>query len=583
MKLRKMPVHETDPATGAKSKRLSLKWYAVFVDFAGVLRRLPLLEDRRASNALADTVDRLNSLRSANEILPPDLSRHIESMPKAVRDRLAQWDIIPASKAAANKPLIEHLADWKSALLAKGNTASYAALTVGRVTRIFDGCRFATISDISASKAQRFIADLRNDTTDTAGGVHRGISAASFNYYLRDARSFFRWMVRDGRCHENPLAHLQGVNVRADRRHDRRALATDELQWLLDTTAHGPDRNDMSGADRAALYRLAVETGLRAGELRSLTRGSFILEGDEPSVTIAAAYAKNRRQDNLPLKQSTADALAVHLAGKMPTAIAFTMPAKGHLVDMFRDDLEAARNARIAATQIAQERIDRQGSTFLSPVDDAGRYADFHALRHTFISNLAAGGVHPKTAQRLARHSTITLTMDRYTHLRRDDLADALKTLPDLNSPRRQVAVATGTYGESPEKSLSLRLSPNRAIQCNPVQLGAINSDSLANEESPGKISGNIGFTDANLTSGRVPKRFKGTDCKSVIRRFESDLGLSVFSPGKVDFSSILPGDFVSSITAVFVLPRCRPFPLFSSKCAKKHGKFFLADFVSSW
>ena len=38
--------------------------------------------------------------------------------------------------------------------------------------------------------------------------------------------------------------------------------------------------------------------------------------------------------------------------------------------------------------------------------------ADFHALRHTFVSNLA----NSKMAQPLARHSTITLTMDRYTH-----------------------------------------------------------------------------------------------------------------------------------------------------------------------
>ena len=50
--------------------------------------------------------------------------------------------------------------------------------------------------------------------------------------------------------------------------------------------------------------------------------------------------------------------------------------------------------------------------------DDAGRVADFHSLRHTFITNLARGGVHPKVAQALARHSTITLTMDRYSHTR---------------------------------------------------------------------------------------------------------------------------------------------------------------------
>ena len=45
-----------------------------------------------------------------------------------------------------------------------------------------------------------------------------------------------------------------------------------------------------------------------------------------------------------------------------------------------------------------------------------GLVADFHALRHTFMTNLAIAGVHPKTAQMLARHSTIAMTMDRYTH-----------------------------------------------------------------------------------------------------------------------------------------------------------------------
>ncbi len=42
------------------------------------------------------------------------------------------------------------------------------------------------------------------------------------------------------------------------------------------------------------------------------------------------------------------------------------------------------------------------------------------------------GGVQPKVAQALARHSTITLTLDRYTHLRAGDELKALETLPDL-------------------------------------------------------------------------------------------------------------------------------------------------------
>jgi integrase len=67
-------------------------------------------------------------------------------------------------------------------------------------------------------------------------------------------------------------------------------------------------------------------------------------------------------------------------------------------------------------------------------VDERGLVYDFHALRHQFISNLARAGVHPKEAQDLARHSTITLTMDHYTHLDLRDQLAALDKLPGLPS-----------------------------------------------------------------------------------------------------------------------------------------------------
>jgi integrase len=84
--------------------------------------------------------------------------------------------------------------------------------------------------------------------------------------------------------------------------------------------------------------------------------------------------------------------------------------------------------------------------------DDAGRYVDFHSLRHTFISNLTRSGVSPKIAQSLARHSTIGLTMDTYTHIGLYDeraAIDSLPKLPDLDMNERRadeaVAVRTGT------------------------------------------------------------------------------------------------------------------------------------------
>ena len=93
-------------------------------------------------------------------------------------------------------------------------------------------------------------------------------------------------------------------------------------------------------------------------------------------------------------------------------------------------------DARVLAQRDAGRRL---------PAPRSGGVADFHALRHTFITNLARSGVHPKTAQALARHSTITLTMDRYSHSLLEDHAAAVGRLPDLAQASDQEARATGT------------------------------------------------------------------------------------------------------------------------------------------
>ena len=54
----------------------------------------------------------------------------------------------------------------------------------------------------------------------------------------------------------------------------------------------------MNGPDRAMLYFVALETAFRWNELRSLTAGSFRLEGSSPTVTVSAAYSKHRREDD---------------------------------------------------------------------------------------------------------------------------------------------------------------------------------------------------------------------------------------------------------------------------------------------
>jgi hypothetical protein len=80
-------------------------------------------------------------------------------------------------------------------------------------------------------------------------------------------------------------------------------------------------------------------------------------------------------------------------------------------------------------------------------VDDAGLFADFHSLRHTTGSLLAASGCHPKVAQSIMRHGDINLTMSLYTHTLRGQESEAVKNLPDLSLPSMESLKATGTDG----------------------------------------------------------------------------------------------------------------------------------------
>lgn len=284
----------------------------------------------------------------------------------------------------------------------------YVRLVTTRLTRILTDCGFTHYPDITATKVQAYLADLRRDTPQ-----RQGLSIQRHNFYLTAIKQFCRWMMRHGRASTNPVDHLAPLNVRLDRRHDRRALSVDEARKLLTTTAASAPRGGMTmtGPERRLLCWLALETGLRANELRSLTKSSFNL--DAATVTVTAAYSKRRRTDTLPPRPALVEALRTHLTGKAPDAPTFHLPHPVYLTKVFRADLEAAG---------------------LPYRDTDGCVADFHCLRHTFITNLVRSGVHPRVAQALARHSTITLTMDRYAHTLLGEQAEALRALPDLAS-----------------------------------------------------------------------------------------------------------------------------------------------------
>lgn len=109
----------------------------------------------------------------------------------------------------------------------------------------------------------------------------------------------------------------------------------------------------------------------------------------------------------------------------------------------FGDRKRRPKAEEISASEFLPELVT---NFFWGGDEDAfERVVDFHALRYTFITNLARSGVHPKMAQSLARHSDINLTMNRYTHTALESQQEALAGLPDLSIESCQENRATGT------------------------------------------------------------------------------------------------------------------------------------------
>jgi integrase len=442
---------------GAKKlKKKSSKWYG---RVPGNTNLIPLSPNKVAAQQLLAALVRKAELQRAGIIDPFEEHR--------------------------TRPLGEHLEDFEADLSAKGNTPKQVRLKVGRIRRLLEGCRFIFMADLSASRVQQYLASLRESgrpkppldpgkewfmrgelataigvkpaTVNTLVRRHRleatgngkarrfprstavalqerlgrGAGVQTANYYLREIKSFCRWLVKDRRMGDNPLAHLQGGNARQDRRHDRRPLTLNELRSILQTARQSArEFRGLAGRDRAVLYSVACGSGFRASELASLCLPAFDLNADPPTVTLSAETAKNGRTAVQPLPPDVVEALRDYLAGRPADLPIWPGSWSARAAQMFRRDLEAA------------------GIPYVVEGPDGPLYADFHALRHSYIALLDRSGVTLKEAMQLARHSDPKLTMAVYGRAQLHDLGHAVRRLPVLLAiprPSNQSLRATGT------------------------------------------------------------------------------------------------------------------------------------------
>jgi hypothetical protein len=111
-------------------------------------------------------------------------------------------------------------------------------------------------------------------------------------------------------------------------------------------------------------------------------------------------------------------------------------------------------------------RIDLEAAGIPYAVEgpDGPLYADFHSLRHSYLTLGGRAGIDLRTLQELAGHSTPALTA-RYSHRRLYDLAGAVEKLPSFlpgpaDTTAAQALRPTGTGGAS---------DPQLHASCTPV------------------------------------------------------------------------------------------------------------------
>ena len=392
----KKPIVVVDPRTGEKKTKKSAKWWGRYRDATNREKRVPLARDKAAAQAMLN-----------------DLVLKVERESAGIADPYEPHRKLPLKK---------HLRDYERHLRNKNSNRDYVNTTRQRVRDIITACKFGRITDIAPGPVQQFLADLRRS----------GKSISSSNGYLRAMKMFARWLVQDRRTGDDPLCHLSSMNSEPDRRRVRRPLSDEEFVLLIEAARSGPWIQGIPGPDRAVLYIVAAYTGFRRDEIGSIRRRSFNFESDPPTLTVEAGYSKHRKQDVIPLRADFAAMIQDWLNSQQHRD--FRKPLINvtgkRTAEMLRKDLQRARDEWIKAAKSTAEQKRRLQSSFLQPVNEHGHTVDFHALRKTFITNLSRSGVTPKTAQTLARHSDINLTMNTYTMLGMGDQASAVEALP---------------------------------------------------------------------------------------------------------------------------------------------------------
>jgi integrase len=235
-----------------------------------------------------------------------------------------------------------------------------------------------------------------------------GASSRSVDYIHVTLQKALQQAERDDLVVKNVAS---GERPRSSRnKKEVRAFSRNQVRLLLDAA---------SGCQNEALYVVAAHTGLRRGELLGLKWEDVEVTSDKGRISVRRALKvtrdglgfgppKNKTSRRLmPLNATAASALRIHRKQQSRQKLRASEWADHDLVFPNRNGKPMDPNNfyhREYKPLLKRAGLDNQGFTF-------------HTLRHSFATELFTQGKYPKQIQTLLGHSSITQTIDTYSHL----------------------------------------------------------------------------------------------------------------------------------------------------------------------
>jgi hypothetical protein len=233
------------------------------------------------------------------------------------------------------------------------------------------------------------------------------------------------------------------------------------------------------GQERALIYKTLALTGLRLGELASLTVGQFVQEppaGGGAYFVLGAAAEKSRRGSEIAIGAEVEADLRAWLAERLEIArrearnrgdpIPMRLPSETALFSVPSGILRIFNRDLLVAGIVKR--------------DDRSSTVDLHALRHTFCTLLGMGESPPRVVQELMRHRDPRLTANTYTDPRRLDRWRALNSMPKFPLDDRSGDRRKRPTGTEADRLLAARLAPYPGSD----------GSSLAIDDTPIRVTG---------------------------------------------------------------------------------------------